>query len=74
MVDAETVRALALSLPCAADDSEPGRLAFSMGGKGFAWTYLERIAPKKPRVSRLEILAVRRAIERKEMQIGRAHV
>ncbi len=69
MIDTETVRALALALPGAADESEPGRVVFSVGGKGFAWTYLERVAPKKPRVARPEILAVRCAIERKEMLI-----
>ena len=54
MIDTETVRALALALPGVADDSAPGRLAFSVGGRGFAWTYLERVAPKKPRLPRLD--------------------
>ena len=62
----------ALDVPETADDSTPERLAFSVGGKGFAWTYLERVAAKKPRVPRIAVLAVRCPIERKEMLIEAA--
>jgi len=72
MAETERVRRLAMALPEATDDSEPGRLAFSVGGKGFAWTYLVRAAPKKPRVPVLEVLAVRCPLEQKEMLIQAA--
>lgn len=35
------------------------RLGFSVGGKGFAWSWMERIDKKKPRVERRDVLAVR---------------
>jgi hypothetical protein len=54
------------------DESSQERLAYACRGKSFAWTYLQRIEPKKPRVRRLEILAVRCTIERKEMLIAAA--
>jgi hypothetical protein len=72
MVDSARVRSLALALPEATDGSDPDRLAFSVGGKGFAWTYLERPAPKQPRRARPDVLAVRCPIARKEMLIEAA--
>ena len=72
MVEIEQLRRLAMALPEAKDDSDPGRLAFSVGGKGFAWSFMERVTPKKPRVPNLDILAVRCPIERKEMLIAAA--
>ena len=72
MVDIATVRRLALALPGAADRSSDDRLAFEAAGKGFAWTYMRRVTPKKPRVADLEVMAVRCAIERKEMLIEAA--
>ena len=72
MIDAAAVRRLALALPEAADESRPDRLAFSVGGKGFAWTYLVRERLRGPRRPRLEVLAVRCALERKEMLIAAA--
>jgi hypothetical protein len=72
MVDVEQVRRLAMALPEAKDESAPGRLTFSIGGKGFAWTYLAREAAKAPRVARIDVLAVRCPIERKEMLIEAA--
>jgi hypothetical protein len=68
MVDVATVRRLALALPDVEDRSEGERLAFEVrGGKGLAWGYLKRPAPKKPRVLQPDCLAVRCAIEKKEM-------
>jgi hypothetical protein len=61
MVNHKTIRALALKFPEVTDDS--------VGGKSFAWTYLERVKPKLPRVARPDILAVRCAIDHKEMLI-----
>jgi hypothetical protein len=72
IVDFPTLRRMALALPEAEDGSDDRRLAFSVGGKGFAWTYLERTAPKKPRRPRLDVLAVRCLLERKEMLIEAA--
>jgi hypothetical protein len=68
MVDAATVRRLALALPEVEDRSEGDRLIFEVrGGKGLAWTYVMRVVPKKPRVLQPDCLAIRCAIERKEM-------
>src|SRR6266542_3768887 len=55
------VRRIALSLP---DTEEAeGRFAFSVRVKdkprGFAWVWMERIDPKKPRVANPGVLAVR---------------
>ena len=67
MVTAADVRALALALPEVTANVDPDRLAFSVAGKGIAWTWMERVRPKKPRRPRLDVLAVRCQIERKEM-------
>ncbi len=69
MVDRKVVRKLASALPDVTDESGPDTLRFSVGGKGFAWTYLERVGPRSPRVARPEVLAVRCAIEQKETLI-----
>ena len=72
MVDIPTVRRLALALPQAQDACTEARLAFMVGGKGFAWSYLARVAPRKPRQPQLDVLAIRCPIERKEMLIEAA--
>jgi hypothetical protein len=72
MPDAETVRRLALALPEAAEASSGDRLAFEVEGRGFAWTYLQRVTPKKPRVARPEVLAIRCELLRKELLIEAA--
>jgi hypothetical protein len=72
MVDSARVSELAMALPEAADGSDGERLAFSVAGKGFAWSYFQRVQPKKPRVLRPEILAIRCPLERKEMLIEAA--
>ncbi len=73
MVDATTVRRLAMALPEVEDRSEGDRLVFDVGGgKGLAWGYLKRVIPKKPRVLQPDCLAVRCLIERKEMLIEAA--
>ena len=73
MVDVATVRRVALALPEVEDNSAGDRLAFEVrGGKGLAWTYLVRTAPKKPRLPQPDTLAVRCAIERKEMLVEAA--
>jgi hypothetical protein len=72
MVDAPTVKRLALSLPEAEGGAQPDRVAYTVRGKGFAWTYLERIAPKAARRARPDVLAVRCPLETKEMLIEAA--
>lgn len=72
MVTAETVRDMALALPEAVMGEEPGALDVSVCGKGFAWTYRERLAPKQPRRLRPDVLAVRCALARKQFLIEAA--
>jgi hypothetical protein len=72
MVDIATVRRLALALPEAAEGSSGEQLALTVAGKGFAWTYMERIAPKAPRRPRLDVLAVRCPMATKEMLLEAA--
>jgi hypothetical protein len=72
MVTAEEVRRLALAHPEAADETRGGQLVFTVGGKGFAWTFMERVQPKQPRVPKPEVLAVRCELLRKEMLIAAA--
>ena len=50
------VRRIALSLPEAQE--EPG-FSFTVGGKGFAWPWMERLHPKKARVPNPEVIGVR---------------
>jgi hypothetical protein len=61
VVDQQDVRRIALALP---DTSEAeDRFAFSVRNKGklkgFVWAWNERIEPKKPRVPRADVVAVR---------------
>jgi hypothetical protein len=61
MATQKDVRQVALSLP---DTSEAkGRFAFSVRNKkkekGFAWVWMERVHPKKPRVANPKVLAIR---------------
>ncbi len=72
MADIPTLRAIVAALPGAEDTSSAERLVFKVGGKGFAWSFLERVHPKKPRAPSLEVLAVCCPIERKEMLIEAA--
>jgi len=53
MADADDVRRLALSLPHVEEIDSDG-FDFRVGGKGFVWSYPERI-PGKPRVIRTDI-------------------
>jgi hypothetical protein len=55
------VRRIALSLPTAVEAK--GHFAFSVPNKGklkgFAWVWMERVMPKKPRVANPGVIAVR---------------
>ena len=61
MADQDDVRRIALSLPETTEGDD--RFAFSVRNgikdKGFAWNWMERVEPKKPRVPRDDVLAVR---------------
>jgi len=72
MVDIPALRRAALDLPEAADGSSEASLSFTVGGKGFAWTYLVRETPKGRRLPRIGVLAVRCDLARKEMLIEAA--
>ena len=69
MADQEDVREIALTLPEVEEDQD--RFAFSVGKKGFAWVWQERLHPKKPRVPNPGVLAVRVAnLEEKELMLS----
>jgi hypothetical protein len=61
MADQEDVRRIALLLPGTHEGE--GKFAFSVGDgdkqKGFAWVWMERRGPGKPRVPRPDVLAIR---------------
>ena len=61
MADQNDVRQIALSLAETVEAED--RFAFSVRNKdklkGFAWVWYERIEPKKPRVPRPDVIAVR---------------
>ena len=60
MADLDDVRRIVESLPettFARDDHDA--VGASVAGKGFAWTWNQRVEPKQPRVPRPEVLAVR---------------
>lgn len=67
MITHDRLRALALALPEAEDRSTDDRLVYEVRGKGFAWSWLEREAPKGPRKPRLDVLAVRCRPEEKDL-------
>jgi hypothetical protein len=72
MLDATDVRRIALALPQVTEAPEADRLAFSVASKPIAWTYLERPQPKAPRRPRLDVLAVRCPIDKKELLVEAA--
>jgi hypothetical protein len=72
MLDHETVGRIAAALPGATDKTEGERLVFTVGGQGFAWSALQRLRPKTPRVPNPRVLAVRCPMERKEFLIEAA--
>jgi hypothetical protein len=73
MVDRADVRRIALSLPGTSEGD--GHFAFSVKSgskvKGFAWAWMERVHPRKPRVPRADVIAVRVAnLSEKEMLLA----
>jgi hypothetical protein len=65
MASQKDVRRIAMSLPGVSES--PDRFAFSVDNKGkqkgFVWAWNERVDPKKPRVPRADVVAVRVADE-----------
>jgi hypothetical protein len=59
MTDQDDVRRIAMALPGTTHEGDGYRVA----GKQFAWTYPERVHPKKPRVPNPAVLCVRVAGE-----------
>jgi hypothetical protein len=53
----DDVRALALALPEVEEST--GEFGFSVGGKGFAWLWRERVDPKKKKVPNPEVVVLR---------------
>jgi hypothetical protein len=66
MADASDARRIAATLAGVSDDSTESSLTFALAGKGIAWSWKERVHPKKPRRPRLDVLAVRCVGEFKE--------
>jgi hypothetical protein len=61
MATQDDVRRIALALPETTEDAHSFR--FFVDGKAFAWSWLERIDPKKARVPNPDVIAVRIADE-----------
>jgi hypothetical protein len=55
---ADDVRRIALALPGAEQDGAKLRYVVA-GGKAFAWTWKQRVDPKRARVEQLDVYAVR---------------
>lgn len=53
----DDVRRIALSLPETTED--PNGFGFYVAGKPFAWSWLERVDPKRARVPNADVVAVR---------------
>lgn len=74
MADADDVRRLALALPGAEEIDSDG-FDFRVGGRGFVWSYPERV-PGKPREIRTDIavLYVGDEAEKQALLLGEPHV
>ena len=61
MASRDDVRRIALALPGAEEGTDRFGFAVPVKGKlkGFAWVWMERVTPKKPRVPNPGVLAVR---------------
>jgi hypothetical protein len=57
LADADDVRQIALSLPETLQ--RPNDSRYFVGEKAFAWTWLERVDPKRARVAQPDVLVVR---------------
>ena len=57
MATRDDVRRISLSLPEARQD--PRGFQFKVDGKGFAWSWMERVDPKRARIANPDVIAVR---------------
>ena len=72
MVNPPQARHLVAAIEGARDDSTDDRLAFVCGERGFAWSFMQRDAAKKPRRPNLAVLAISCSLEQKEFLIEAA--
>ena len=56
MATRDDVRRITLGLP---EAQEEAGFVFSVGGKGFAWPWMERLDPKRARVPNPEVMGIR---------------
>jgi len=61
------VRALSHDFPGVTDESDAERLVFSIGERGFAWTFMQRDTPRQKRWPNIDVLAVSCALDHKEL-------
>ena len=66
MATITNVREIATSFPDVVDGSSELSLGYEIRKTGFAWSWKERIDPRKARVPNLNVLAVRCTLEEKE--------
>jgi hypothetical protein len=71
MATLEDVRRIALSLPKTSEEGTGFGVKNGSKSKGFAWSWMERVDPKKPKMPNLEVLAIRTVdVEEREMLIA----
>ena len=75
MADQSDVRRIALALPAVTEGD--GQFAFSVANKGkqksFVWAWLERVHPKRARVPRDDVVAIRVIDEADKQALLAAH-
>lgn len=69
MTDAADVRRIAASLPGVSDQSTEASVVLRVRGKLFAWSWPQRVAPRRPRVPNLGVLVLLCPIEAKETML-----
>jgi hypothetical protein len=72
MIDRNILRRLVLALPGGEDGSTERALSYGVAGKALAWTWNERLDPRRRRVPRLDVLAVRCRLDRREVLLEAA--